>query len=231
MKKHLTLLLAVLMLAALLLSACAKTPVPPEKPPADTAETTSEPEKAPADTAEAPEAEAEQAEEPTEVPEEIPEEETEKEPEEAPEEAPQPVTFSVYYGDENEMFGYADPFNRACMDFAHGESEIFRQTKLFANLRGKIDTLRTGFYTLLSAENGVISYMRHLEGGKDAFGRKCDGEDVIIIINSHDEWRRINLDLGAEIKDTLSGEEISKDGRISLDLAPLSYRLFTPERK
>lgn len=93
MKKHLTLLLAVLMLAALLLSACAKTPVPPEKPPADTAETTPEPEKAPADTAEAPEAEAEQAEEP--------EEESEEDPEEVPEEAPQPVTFSVYYGDEN----------------------------------------------------------------------------------------------------------------------------------
>ena len=93
MKKHLTLLLAVLMLAALLLSACAKTPVPPEKPPADTAEIAPEPEKAPADTAEAPEAEAEQPEEP--------EEESEEESEEDPEEAPQPVTFSVYYGDEN----------------------------------------------------------------------------------------------------------------------------------
>lgn len=136
----------------------------------------------------------------------------------------------VYYGDENEMFGYADPFNRACMDWAHGESEIFRQTRLFANLRGEIDTLRTGFYKLLSAENGVVSYMRHLEGGKDAFGKKCSGEDVIIIINSHDKWRRINLYLGAEIKDTLSGEEISKDGRISLDLAPLSYRIFSTRK-
>lgn len=138
---------------------------------------------------------------------------------------------SVYYGDENEMFGYADPFNRACMDWCHGESEILRQTKLFANLRGKTDTLRTGFYKLLSAENGVISYMRYAEGGKDTFGKECNEKDVIVIINSHDEWRRIDLDLGAKITDTLSGEEISKDGRISLDLAPLSYRLFTPERK
>ena len=138
---------------------------------------------------------------------------------------------TVYYGDENEMFGYADPFNRACMDFSHGESEILLQTKLFANLRGKTDTLRTGFYKLLSAENGVISYMRYAEGGKDTFGKECNEKDVIVIINSHDEWRRIDLDLGAKITDTLSGEEISKDGRISLDLAPLSYRLFTPERK
>lgn len=137
---------------------------------------------------------------------------------------------TVYYGDENEMFGYADPFNRACMDFSHGESEIFRQMRLFANLRGKIDTLRTGFYTLLYAENGVIAYMRSLDGGKDRFGKRCSGENVVTIINSHDEWRRIDLDLGAEIKDTLSGEVISRDGRIALDLAPLSYRLFTPER-
>ena len=137
---------------------------------------------------------------------------------------------TVYYGDENEMFGYADPFNRACMDFAHGESEIFRQMRLFANLRGETPALRTGFYKLLSAENGVISYMRYAEGGKDRFGKKCSGKDVIVIINSHDEWRRIDLDLGAEIKDTLSGEEISQDGVISLDLAPLSYRIFTPER-
>ncbi len=137
---------------------------------------------------------------------------------------------TVYYGDENEMFGYADPFNRACMDFSHGESEIFRQMRLFANLRGETPALRTGFYRLLSAENGVISYMRYADGGKDRFGKKCSGKDVIVIINSHDKWRRIDIDLGAEIKDTLSGEEISQDGVISLDLAPLSYRIFTPER-
>ncbi len=137
---------------------------------------------------------------------------------------------TIYYGDENEMFGYADPFNRTCMDWSHGESEIFRQMRLFANLRGKKSALRTGFYTLLHAENGVIAYMRHLDCEKDVFGKKCDGDDVIVIVNQSDEWRRIDIPADAvKITDTLSGEVIS-DGRIKLDLAPLSYRLFTPER-
>ncbi len=141
---------------------------------------------------------------------------------------------SVYYGDEKEMFGYADPFNRAPMDWEKDESEIFRQTKLFANLRGRIDTLRTGFYTLLYAENGVISYMRYTDGGRDAFGKECEGKDIIVIVNSHDEWRHIALALGeagvSKTVDILSGEIISQGGTISLDLAPLSYRIFSTRK-
>ena len=65
---------------------------------------------------------------------------------------------------------------------------------------------------------------------KDVFGKKKQGDDVIVIINQSEEWRRIDIPTDAvKNTDTLSGEVIS-DGCISLDLAPLSYRLFTPER-
>ena len=141
----------------------------------------------------------------------------------------------VYYGDEMEMMGFADPFNRAPMDWNHGESEIFRQIKMFANLRKEKASLRTGFYTLLCAENGVVCYMRHLENGKDAFGKKSEGEDVIIIINADDSYRYINLNLSrydvTGICDTLSREIISISGTLTMELAPHSYRLLTPERK
>lgn len=142
---------------------------------------------------------------------------------------------TVYYGDEMEMSGYADPFNRAPMDWNHGESEILRQTKLFAALRGEKASLRTGFYTLLSAEDGVICYMRSCEDGLDAFGKKQDSEDIIVIINAGDSYRYINLNLDncgvTEIHDTLSGEVISHSHKLIMELAPLSYRVLSPERK
>ena len=142
---------------------------------------------------------------------------------------------TVYYGDEMEMLGFADPFNRAPMDWNHGESEIYRQTKLFTKLREEKESLRTGYYTLIYAEGGVIAYMRSLADGKDAFGRKCDGEDIIIIVNANNGDNYIDLNLSqygiVSISDTLSGEAISCDHRLKMELSPLSYRILTPERK
>jgi len=146
-----------------------------------------------------------------------------------------PGTPTVYYGDEAEMTGFADPFNRAPMKWENCDNEIFRQIRLFANLRKEKASLRTGYYTLISAHNGVICYMRSLEDGKDAFDKKCDGEDVIIIVNVKTEniCAEINLERYGvtRLSDTLSGEIISDSGRLSLELHPLSYRIFTPERR
>lgn len=142
---------------------------------------------------------------------------------------------SLYYGDEAGMFGYADPFNRAPMDWNHEGSEILKQTKLFAKLRKGNKSLCTGFYKLITAENGIICYMRSLEDGKDAFGKSCDGEDIIIIVNAEDCHRYININLDrfnvTEIRDALSGEMISCSHTLSIELSPLSYRILTPERK
>ena len=142
---------------------------------------------------------------------------------------------TIYYGDEMEMFGYADPFNRAPMDWNHGESEILRQTRLFTKLRSEKDCLRTGFYTLLLADEGLICYMRNSENGYDAFGKETDGEDVIVIVNARTCPHYINLNLDryavTALRDTLSGEIISCDGNLAMELSPLSYRVLSPERK
>lgn len=142
---------------------------------------------------------------------------------------------TIYYGDEMEMYGYADPFNRAPMDWNHGESEIMRQTRLFARLRAEKACLRTGFYTLVFAEDGVICYMRSCEDGKDAFGKEQSCEDIIVIVNAQDCHRYINLNLDrygiTALRDTLSGDSISYDSHLVLELAPHSYRVLTPERK
>jgi len=141
---------------------------------------------------------------------------------------------TIYYGDEMEMLGFADPFNRAPMDWNHGESEIMRQIKLFSELRKEKSLLRTGYCTLISAEDSVTVYMRNAEGGKDAFGKKVANDEVIIIVNASDSSRFVNLNLSQygidSLRDTLSGELISHDHNLIMELHPLSYRIFTPER-
>ena len=142
---------------------------------------------------------------------------------------------TVYYGDEMEMTGFADPFNRAPMDWNHGESEIMRQIKMLANLRKNKATLRTADLTTLYAEDSVIAYMRNSVNGKDVFGKKCKDEDVIIIVNANQESKYLNLNLSQygidKLRDTLSGEVIFEGQTLSMELHPLSYRIFTPERK
>lgn len=142
---------------------------------------------------------------------------------------------TVYYGDEREMWGFADPFNRAPMNWNGGEGEILRQTKIFTALRNRTASLRTGFYKLLYADSGVICYLRSLDGGVDAFGKKQNGEDVIVIINAAEENAHICISLDemgvTSLRDTLSGEPISQSGTLEMDIYPLSYRVFTPERK
>lgn len=142
---------------------------------------------------------------------------------------------TIYYGDEREMFGYADPFNRAPMDWENGDGEILHQTKIFTKLRKSTPSLSTGFYKLLYAENGVICYLRSLQGGKDAFGRKKSGDDIIVMINAAQHNAHVSLSLEnlgvLSVRDALSGDTISENSSIEMELMPLSYRVFTPERK
>ena len=146
-----------------------------------------------------------------------------------------PGTPAIYYGDEAEMLGYADPFNRAPMNWGNPENETINQIKIFTELRGKTPSLRTGLYTPLYARGGVISFMRNLDNGLDAFGKECTGSDIIVIINSSDKGDFISVSLEElhvdRITDALSGNMISQSSSLELELAPLSYRLLIPERR
>lgn len=141
---------------------------------------------------------------------------------------------TVYYGDEKGMQGYADPFNRAPMDWGSEPCEILRQTKLFAKLRNENACLRTGFYKTLYNENGIITYMRSIENGKDVFGDSYTDDSIIVIVNASGQSLHLSLNLDylnvSSVYDTLSGELICPDSELSLYIQPLSYRVFSPER-
>ena len=142
---------------------------------------------------------------------------------------------TVYYGDEAEMYGYADPFNRKPMDWNNTENETSRQIKLFTRLRSKAASLKTGFCKLLYTDGSVIAYLRSTDNGKDVFGKECESEDIIVIINAAENCAHIRMSLDSfhicSVKDAMSGEVISDSGIVSLELAPLSYRVLSPERK
>ena len=71
--------------------------------------------------------------------------------------------------------------------------------------------------------------------GKDAFGKKQNGSEALIIVNANNDSQYINLNLSpwgiTSLSDTLSGEKITDGHNLSMEIHPLSYRIFTPERK
>lgn len=142
---------------------------------------------------------------------------------------------TVYYGDEIAMTGYADPFNRACMDWDREPCEITRQTKILTRLRRENACLRTGFYKTLYYQDGVICYMRSVEDGADVFGKEAEGGSIIMLVNASLSESNIELCLDrffvTGIEDAFSGEPIAYDHKLSLRLEPLSYRVLIPERK
>ena len=77
--------------------------------------------------------------------------------------------------------------------------------------------------------------MRNFENDKDAFGKKQNGEEIIIIVNANSDSQYININLSpwgiTSVSDTLSGEKITDGHNLSMEVQPLSYRIFTPERK
>ncbi len=144
-----------------------------------------------------------------------------------------PGTPTVYYGDEIGMCGYADPFNRACMDWNKDGGVLFEQTKVLSKLRGKKQCLKTGYCKFLYSENSVISFIRYAENCKDAFGINCTDDSILVVINPTCEDREFSFTLpgATSFADSLSGIAVSDCESINIILEPLSYRLFSPERK
>ncbi len=139
----------------------------------------------------------------------------------------------VYYGDEIGLCGYADPFNRQCMDWQKDGGVLFNQTKILSRLRSKNACLRTGYCKFIHSKNNVIAFLRYTKDGKDCFGNDCTDGSILVVINPTNEKRSftVTLPYAQTFADSLSKDSVSGSSTLSMVLEPLSYRLLTPERK
>lgn len=67
----------------------------------------------------------------------------------------------VYYGDEAEMEGYRDPFNRCCYPWGKENKELIEWHKQLGDLRKSCSALWDGEFFNVYAEDRRLSYIRH----------------------------------------------------------------------
>ena len=101
----------------------------------------------------------------------------------------------IYYGDENGMNGFLDPFNRE--PFREGSYELTEDYRRFAQLRRSADTLRTGHAVFYAPDPDCIAVLRYVADGRDALGREAEDGAYLIVINRSDMPQQFVLDFMA----------------------------------
>ena len=71
----------------------------------------------------------------------------------------------IYYGDEAEMEGYGDPFNRACYPWGNENEELIKWYKDLIAVRRENTVFEKGLYRTLEATEGIFSFARYSEEG------------------------------------------------------------------
>ena len=91
---------------------------------------------------------------------------------------------SIYYGDEVGLAGGHDPLNRAAFPWNRAEwnTELLHEFQRLIALRHQSAALRRGSYTCLLADGGVFAFLRRHER-----------EAVVVVLNTEDRFRRVDL--------------------------------------
>ncbi|MFI3164185.1 MAG: glycoside hydrolase family 13 protein [Bacillota bacterium] len=109
---------------------------------------------------------------------------------------------SVYYGDENLMQGYTDPFNRRCMDFNIKDEDFTAFFKMLGELRKK-EVFTAKELTLFELSDRSV-----------CFERSNGSEKVFVCVNRGDA-----LTLPKSVKDIFTGKKIKKVNKNQMVLA------------
>ena len=128
-----------------------------------------------------------------------------------------PGSPTIYYGDEAEMEGFEDPFNRRTYPWGRENRSLVRWFSALGNLRHQLAALRQGEITYLQAEGPVL-----------AFQRTCGKETVLVALNAGAEVQELSLPWPA--RDLLTGEVFPAPGgrRMAASLPPRTGRVLLP---
>ena len=116
----------------------------------------------------------------------------------------------VYYGDENAMQGYQDPFCRGCFDWVNTDEELLAFYQKLGALRNQLIAFREGEYDEIFSDSGCIVYER----------RTGDNVVYVYVNNSSGIY---NIHFNGEFVEHLTGNSFSD--RITCQ--PFSYGIFT----
>lgn len=89
---------------------------------------------------------------------------------------------TIYYGDEAGLCGWTDPDNRRAYPWGHEDRELIQYHKELIRIHKDYQVFRTGSIMFLHGEYQVISY-----------GRFDDRDKVIVVINSSNETKNIDI--------------------------------------
>ena len=116
----------------------------------------------------------------------------------------------IFYGDENAMEGYRDPFCRRCFDWDNTDEELLAFYRKLGALRKEFLPFREGDYDELFSDSGCIVYER-----------RTGDQVVYIYVNNSNGVYTIHFD--GEYLEHLTQTKFS--GRLTCD--PYSYGIFT----
>ena len=120
---------------------------------------------------------------------------------------------SVYYGDEQGMCGVNDPFNR--MPFKEGDRELHDCYVNLSAQRNASPILSTGEAEFAAVSQDVLTVLRYVNRGEDAFGLPCENGAYLLAVNRGEEAAEVEADCSAAGK-----------GLVKLTVPPLSAKMF-----
>ncbi|HPW40304.1 MAG TPA: alpha-amylase family glycosyl hydrolase, partial [Bacillota bacterium] len=140
---------------------------------------------------------------------------------------------SIYYGDEAGLEGYSDPLNRRTYPWGGENRELLKWYKAITSIRNKYDVFSTGRWIPIYSEGDVYGYVRSMEKGRDVFGRQCEDNTALVLVNRSRDFRYpLSLDLSqwhrGVIYDLLEGGKAAelREGMLDVTLEPLQGKVF-----
>ncbi len=116
----------------------------------------------------------------------------------------------IYYGDENSMEGYRDPFCRGCFDWVNTDEELLAFYQKLGALRERYDAFREGEYDEVFADSNCIVYMR-----------RSENENVYIWVNNS------SAEYSLRVEGTFFEHLSEKSFSGQLEIKPNTYGIFT----
>ena len=92
---------------------------------------------------------------------------------------------SLYYGDEQGMYGVSDPFNRAF--FTESDCGLYEWYADLAAFRNENSAMSTGEAEFMAPSGDILAVLRWNHNDRDAFGHPAPRNACLCVINRSDK--------------------------------------------